>query len=51
MKSYFPILYPSIRNTDFILQCFIYDGKTGDLVGQMNEAEGKIHKGGVYAVS
>eukprot|EP00794_Sanderia_malayensis_P005444 gene5444-6126_t len=32
-------------------KCFLYDGKTGELAGQMNEAESRIHKGGVYAIS
>ncbi len=29
----------------------MYDGKTGDFVGQMNDSEGRVHKGGVYGVS
>ncbi len=29
----------------------MYDGKTGNFVGQMNDSEGRIHKGGVYGVS
>jgi len=31
-------------------KCFIYDGKTGSFVGQMNDSEGRIHKGGVYGI-
>lgn len=34
-----------------LLQCFIHDGKEGTLIGQLNEPAGKIHNGGVYAVS
>ena len=29
----------------------MYEGKTGNFVGQVNDSEGKIHKGGVYGVS
>ena len=32
-------------------KAFVYDGKTGELLGEMNEPAGKIHKGGVYGVS
>ena len=40
--------------TDYLsssLQCFMYEGKTGNFVGQVNDSEGKIHKAGVYGVS
>jgi len=32
-------------------RCFIHDGKTGDLIGELNEPNRKIHKGGVYGIS
>lgn len=32
-------------------KAFIYDGKTGELLGEMNEAAGRIHKGGVYGMA
>lgn len=32
-------------------KCFIYEGKTGKLENELNEAAGKIHKGGVYGVA
>ena len=40
-----------LSTTCSFLQCFMYEGKTGDFVGQVNDSEGKIHKGGVYGVS
>jgi len=32
-------------------KAFIYDGKTGELLGEMNEPAGRIHKGGVYGMA
>lgn len=32
-------------------KCFVHDGKTGDLISELNEPAGKIHKGGVYGIS
>lgn len=32
-------------------KCFIYEGKTGKLQNELNEAAGKIHKGGVYGLA
>jgi len=32
-------------------RCFIHDGKTGELLGELCEAAGKIHKGGIYGIS
>jgi len=32
-------------------KAFIYDGKTGELIGELNEPSGRIHKGGVYGVA
>ncbi|XP_065071602.1 WD repeat-containing protein 1-A-like [Rhopilema esculentum] len=32
-------------------KCFVYDGKTGQFVGQMNDSEGRVHKGGVYSMA
>lgn len=32
-------------------KAFVYDGKTGELLGEMNEPAGRIHKGGVYGVA
>lgn len=32
-------------------KAFVYDGKTGELLGEMNEPAGRIHKGGVYGIA
>jgi len=32
-------------------RCFVYDGKTGDKLGEINEPMQKIHKGGVYGIA
>lgn len=32
-------------------KAFVYDGKTGELLGEMNEPAGRIHKGGVYGMA
>lgn len=31
-------------------KCFVHDGKTGELLGELQEKVGKIHKGGVYGI-
>ena len=32
-------------------KCFVHDGKTGELIAELCEAAGKIHKGGIYGVA
>lgn len=32
-------------------RCFVYDGKTCEMIGEINEPSGKIHKAGVYGVA
>jgi len=32
-------------------RCFVYEGKSGDLIGELNAPMQKIHKGGVYAIA
>jgi len=32
-------------------KCFVHDGKTGELLGELCEAAGKIHKGGIYGAA
>jgi hypothetical protein len=33
------------------LQAFIFDGKTSELLGELDSGDGSAHKGGIYAVS
>uniref|UniRef100_T2MIR7 WD repeat-containing protein 1 n=1 Tax=Hydra vulgaris TaxID=6087 RepID=T2MIR7_HYDVU len=32
-------------------RCFVHDGKTGDLIGEMCSAQQKVHNGGIYGIS